>query len=130
MTINDPIADFLTRIRNGQKAKHRFVDIRLSKMKRELAQILKDQGFVTNFIIDESKGLMRIFLKYNAKRNGVIHGLTRISKPGLRKYTPAKSIPKVRNGMGIAILSTSRGVFEGSKAKQEKVGGEILCHIW
>lgn len=127
---NDPIADFLTRIRNAKDAKHRYVDIPLSQVKKRLVQILKEQGFIENFLVNTEKRIIRIFLRYNAKRRAVIQGLVRISKPGLRKYAGYIKIPKVRNGMGIAIVSTSKGILDGEAAKKEKVGGEILCYIW
>jgi len=130
MAFSDPIAELLTNIRNAARAKHKFLDIRLSKMRVAILQILKDNGFIENFLVGKEKGMIRIFLKYNKARISVLKGLKRISKPGLRKYVNYDSLTTVFGGTGIAILSTSKGVLEGKKAKDEKVGGELLCHIW
>lgn len=130
MSFSDPIAELLTKIRNAMTAKHRYTDLPLSKMKKSILQILKDQGFIENFLIDDEKRKMRVFLKYVKGRRSVINGLKRISKPGLRKYVPSSKIPLVYGGMGIAILSTPKGVVEGRSAMKEKVGGELLCYIW
>lgn len=131
-TTNDPISDLLTRIRNSVHAKHRFVDVMNSRMNRYIVAILKDQGFIENFMIKEDgvHGVIRILLKYVEGRNSVIHGLTRISKPGLRKYVNHDAIPLVCGGLGISIVSTSKGVMVGHDARRNKVGGELLCFVW
>jgi small subunit ribosomal protein S8 len=133
MALSDPIADFLTRIRNASTAEKRYVDIEWSKMKERLAEILKKQGFIENFLIkkdNDKRGQMRIFLKYSASRKPVISGLKRISKPGLRRYVKHEEIPKFYGGFGLAIVSTSQGVMAGLEASQKKIGGELLCMIW
>ncbi len=131
-TTNDPISDLLTRIRNSVQAKHRFVDVMNSRMNRYIVAILKDQGFIENFMVKEEGtiGVIRVLLKYVEGRNSVINGLVRISKPGLRKYVNHDAIPLVRGGLGISILSTSKGVMAGHEAKKNKVGVEILCCVW
>lgn len=130
--MTDPIADMLTRIRNASKAKMEKVDIPSSKLKVEIAKILKDEGFVKNvkLVKDRRQGLIRVYLKYNEDELPVIQGLKRISKPGCRVYAGAESIPKVMRGLGTVILSTPRGVQTGRQAKKDNVGGEILCHVW
>lgn len=132
MTCSDPIADLLTRIRNGLNAQHRFVDIGWSKMKEELARILKEQGFIESYLVkrERSVGTIRIFLKYAKNRQPVIQGLVRISKPGGRNYVGYKDLRQVYGGMGTIILSTSRGVMSSHDAREQKVGGEQLCKIW
>lgn len=130
MAFNDPIAEFLTKIRNAQKAQHKFVDITISKMKINIANILKEHRFIENFIQNESKRKMRIFLKYTKTRKGIINHLKRVSKPGRRMYAPKDKIPRVLGGIGIAIISTSKGVIDNEKANKLRVGGEILCYIW
>ena len=132
MAISDPIADMLTRIRNAAKAKFNSVDVPGSNLKIELAKILKSEGFIRNykFLKDGKQGILRIYLKYGAGQSNVIYGLKRISKPSRRIYVRCKEIKPVYNGMGIAVLSTSRGVMTDKKARQEKVGGEILCQVW
>jgi small subunit ribosomal protein S8 len=133
MAVNDPVADFLTRIRNSIRAQHRYVDIDWSKMKQTLAEILKNQGFIENYLVkvDESqRGTIRIFLKYTSGRRPVIQGLKRISKPGLRKYVGHQDIPRFYGNMGLSIVSTSQGVMPGNEAKQKKIGGELLCLVW
>lgn len=133
MAINDPIADFLTRIRNACKAQHRFVDIDWSKMNEALALILKDQKFVENFLIKKdsnSRGTIRLFLKYSKGRASVVRGAKRISKPGLRRYVKHDEIPTYFGGMGVPIISTSQGVLPGVEAKKRKIGGELLCLVW
>jgi len=121
-TTNDPISDLLTRIRNSVQAKHRFVDVMNSRMNRYIVAILKDQGFIENFMVKEEGtiGVIRVLLKYVEGRNSVINGLVRISKPGLRKYVNHDAIPLVRGGLGISILSTSKGVMAGHEAKKEQ----------
>ncbi len=130
MTFNDPIAEFLTKVRNAKMARHRFVDIRLSKIKLRLAEILKKEGFVENFLLNKEQRKMRIFLKYVKGRQSVIHGLKRVSVPSYRKYIGFKEIPSVYNGLGIAILSTPKGMLVGKEAQEQKVGGELLCYVW
>ena len=132
MAISDPIADMLTRIRNAAKAKFNSVDVPGSTVKIEVAKILKSEGFIRNykFLKDGKQGILRIYLKYGAGQSKVIYGLKRVSKPSRRVYVRCKEIKPVYNGMGIAILSTSKGLMTDKKARQEKVGGEILCHVW
>ncbi|NGX63076.1 MAG: 30S ribosomal protein S8 [Candidatus Anoxychlamydiales bacterium] len=130
MSFNDPIADFLTRIRNAQNAQRKYVDIMLSKMKINIANILKEHGFIENFIQNEKNRKMRIFLKYTSKRKGIIRQLKRVSKPGRRIYKPVDSLPRVLGGIGIALLSTSKGVIDDREARKLKVGGEVICYIW
>lgn len=131
MAVTDPIADFLTRIRNASKAKHYRVDIPASKLKIKIAEILKNESFIHDFSIieDNKQNLIRIHLKY---RNGIsaISGLKRISKPGLRIYKPVEELPRVLNGLGIAVISTSKGLLTDKQAREMAVGGEILCFIW
>lgn len=132
MAISDPIADMLTRIRNATKAKFNSADVPASKLKTELARVLKDEGYIKNykFIQDGKQGILRIYLKYGPGQKATIYGIERVSKPSRRVYTKSKDIQPVFNGMGISILSTSRGVMSDKKARQENVGGEILCNIW
>ena len=133
MSMSDPIADMLTRIRNAGMARHKRVDIPASKLKLEIARILLKERFVANykFIQDEGpQGTIRIYLKYTPDEQPVINGLDRISKPGLRRYVGVDEIPRVFGGMGLSILSTSRGVMSGREAKKVGVGGEILCAVW
>lgn len=130
--MTDPISDFLTRIRNAQQAGHRRVDIPASKMKRAITKILLDKGYIQNYLdIDDAKqGLIRIFLKYDHYGQPVIKKLTRVSKPGLRKYTKSLEAPRVLNGLGIAVLTTSKGVMTDKEARKLNVGGEVLCYIY
>ena len=132
MQISDVIADMLTRIRNANDAKHESVDIPASNLKKSIAQILLDEGYIKNFQIveDGKQGIIRVALKYAADKQKVIHGLKRVSKPGLRIYTNCEDMPKVMNGLGIAIVSTSKGVMTDKKARQANVGGEILAFVW
>jgi small subunit ribosomal protein S8 len=132
MAISDPIADMLTRIRNAAKAKFSSVDIPGSNLKTEVARILKSEGFIRNykFLKDGKQGILRVYLKYGEAQSSLIYRLKRVSKPSRRVYVNCKEIKQVYNGMGIAILSTSKGVMTDKKARQEKVGGEILCHVW
>jgi small subunit ribosomal protein S8 len=130
MSFNDPIAELLTHIRNAQDTKLRYVDVSISKIKLKLVDILKKQGFIENYLVSNEKRKMRIFLRYTKARKSVINGLKRISSPGFRKYIEYKKIPKVANGMGVAILSTSIGVIDGDTARKQKVGGEFLCKVW
>jgi len=132
MVMTDPIADMLTRIRNALMAKHEQVEMPSSKMKLEIARILKHEGYIKNYkvIQDGKKSYLRIFLKYDSSNKPVIHGLKRISKPGRRVYTGYKEIPRVLNGYGTIIITTSSGVTTGSRALEKKVGGELICSIW
>lgn len=132
MYITDTIADMLTRIRNANSAKHDTVDIPASKMKTSIAQILLDEGYIKSFttIEDGKQGVIRITLKYNANKAPVIQGLRRVSKPGLRIYTSCEDCPKVMKGLGVAILSTSKGVITDKEARKQNVGGEVLAFIW
>ena len=132
MAASDPIADMLTRIRNGAKARFNSVDVPGSKLKTEIAKILKDEGFIKNykFLKDGKQGILRIYLKYGPSQSDVVYGLKRISKPGRRVYVKNDEIKPVYNGMGISILSTSRGIMTDKKARKENVGGEILCNVW
>lgn len=130
MAFNDPIAELLTKIRNAKDAKHRYVDFGFSKMKVKILEILKTHGFVENFLVNEQKFKIRVFLRYNRFREPVVRGLKRISRCGLRKYVKHSEIPRVSNGMGIAILSTSKGIADGETAKNWNVGGELLCTVW
>jgi small subunit ribosomal protein S8 len=128
----DPIADMLTRIRNGVRAKHARVDLPSSKLKVEIARILKDEGYLTNFKVVEEKGkkTLRVFLRYTPDRHGVITDLKRVSRPGSRRYVGKTKIRAVVGGMGIAILSTPRGLMTGHAARKQGVGGELLCEVW
>ncbi|MCI8602438.1 MAG: 30S ribosomal protein S8 [Oscillospiraceae bacterium] len=132
MQITDTIADMLTRIRNASSAKHETVDIPASNMKKAIAQILVDEGFVKNFqVIDDGKqGMIRMTLKYGENKSPVITGLRRVSKPGLRIYSNCEDMPRVMKGLGIAIVSTSKGVMTDKAARKAKVGGEVLAFVW
>ena len=133
MAVNDPIADMLTRIRNANTAKHDTVDVPSSKMKLAIAQILLDEGFIKKFdVVDDGAfKTIRITLKYGADKNEkIISGLQRISKPGLRVYASKEDLPRVLGGLGIAIISTNQGVVTDKKARELKVGGEVLCFVW
>ena len=132
MHITDPIADMLTRIRNANSAKHDTVDVPASNMKKAIAQILLEEGYIKNFqlIDDGTQGVIRITLKYNADKTKALTGLRRISKPGLRVYTGADELPRVLRGLGIAIVSTSKGVMTDKAARAAHVGGEVLAFIW
>lgn len=130
--MTDPIADMLTRIRNASKAKLEKVDVPASKLKIEIAKILKDEGFVKNIkmVKDRKQGLIRIYLKYTDEELPVIQGIRRVSRPGRRMYCGNEKIPRVMGGMGVAILSTPKGLQTGKQAKKDNVGGEVLCHVW
>ncbi|KYP79684.1 30S ribosomal protein S8 [Ferroacidibacillus organovorans] len=132
MVLSDPIADMLTRIRNGNMVGHEKVDIPGSKIKKSIADILKAEGYIRDaeFIADEKQGTIRVHLKYGPQNTKVITGLKRISKPGLRVYAGAEELPRVLGGLGIAIVSTSRGIMTDRQARQHKVGGEVLCYVW
>ncbi|MFC6201859.1 30S ribosomal protein S8 [Lactiplantibacillus nangangensis] len=130
--MTDPIADFLTRIRNANMVRHDSLEVPASKIKRNIAEILKNEGFVRDveYIDDDKQGIIRVFLKYGKDNERVISGLKRISKPGLRSYVKADSVPKVLNGLGIAIISTSEGVITDKEARAKKLGGEVLAYVW
>ncbi len=132
MQITDKIADMLTRIRNASAAKHDTVDVPASNMKKAIAQILLDEGYIKGFqVIDDGKqGIIRITLKYGVGKQAVITGLKRVSKPGLRIYSSCKDMPAVMNGLGIAIMSTPKGIMTDRQARKENVGGEVLAFIW
>ena len=132
MQITDPIADMLTRIRNANAAGHDTVDIPASKMKKSIAQILLDEGYIKNYqlIDDGTQGIIRVALKYGPSREKVITGLRRVSRPGLRVYAGAQELPRVLRGLGIAIISTSKGVMTDKAARQGHVGGEVLAFVW
>lgn len=132
MQITDTIADMLTRIRNANSAKHSTVDVPASNMKKSIAQILADEGYIKSFqVIDDGKqGIIRITLKYGENKSQVITGLRRVSKPGLRIYSTCEDMPKVMKGLGVAIVSTSKGVMTDRKARELNVGGEVLAFIW
>ena len=130
--ITDPIADLLTRIRNGNTANHKTVDVPASKMKMAVVGILKDEGFITDFerVNEGPQGVIRVTLKYGPEKEKVITGLRRISRPGLRVYTNKTEIPRVLGGLGLVIMSTSRGIMSGKRAKKEGCGGEVLAYVW
>jgi small subunit ribosomal protein S8 len=132
MSMTDPIADYLTRIRNALQAKHTYVDIPASTMKRKISRILIEQGYIKKYILidDGKQGLIRIWLKYDADKNPVINKLIRVSKPGLRKYVDVNNLPRIKNNLGIAILTTPKGVITAREARRQNVGGEILCYVW
>ena len=132
MQITDPIADMLTRIRNANTAKHETVDIPASNMKKAIAEILNEEGYIKGYqvIEDGKQGVIRVTLKYGANKEKVISGIKRVSKPGLRKYAPAEELPRVLKGLGIAIVSTSKGIMTDKKARELHVGGEVLAFVW
>ena len=132
MQITDTIADMLTRIRNASSAKHDSVDVPASNVKKAIAQILLDEGYISNYtVVDDGKqGVIKIALKYGPNKSQIITGLRRVSKPGLRIYTNVEDMPKVMRGLGIAILSTSKGIMTDKQARRENVGGEVLAFIW
>jgi small subunit ribosomal protein S8 len=130
--LTDPIADMLTRLRNANAAGHEKVDIPLSRLKVEIARILKKEGFVIGYkVIDQDiQDILRVYLKYGSGNERVLRGITRTSKPGLRVYARSRKIPRVLSGMGIAIISTSKGIMTDREARNQGVGGEVLCHVW
>ena len=132
MQITDTIADMLTRIRNANSAKHPTVDVPASNMKKQIAQILVDEGYIKSYrvIDDDKQGVIRITLKYTENKSQVITGLRRVSKPGLRIYSNSKDMPKVMKGLGIAIVSTSKGIMTDREARKNNVGGEVLAFVW
>ena len=132
MSMSDPMADMLTRIRNAGRAKHKSVDIPGSQMKTALAGVLKEEGFIRNFkfIKDNKQGILRVYLKYEQNDRHVIYGIERVSKPSRRVYVGSKDIKPVLNGLGVSVLSTSKGLLTDKQAKNENIGGEVLCAIW
>jgi len=132
MSMTDPVADLLARVRNALLAKYNRVDIPASSLKIDLARVLKAEGYVKNYkvIKDTRQGILRIYLRYDEKAEPIIQGLKRVSKPGRRVYSPSKEMPKVLNGLGVNIISTSRGLMTDREARAENVGGEVLCSVW
>ena len=132
MSMTDPIADMLTRIRNACQAKHPRVDVPASNLKRELARVLAESRFIDNFAVieDDKQGVLRLYLRYDSDNKSIIHGLKRVSRPGLRQYSGKTDIPRVLRGLGISIVSTSKGVMTDREARSGGVGGEILCNVW
>ena len=132
MSMNDPIADYLTRIRNAHMASKPWVEIPSSSLKIRISYVLKEEKFIRDYIIieDNKQNMLRVYLKYDYKDNPVIHGIKRISTPGCRNYLSSKEKTNVLNGMGIAILTTSKGIMSNKKAKLNNIGGEVLCHVW
>lgn len=131
--MTDPIADFLTRVRNAIKANHRIVDVPASNIKKEITKVLYDKGYIQNykFVEEGPQGIIKIALKYNpSTKQSAIQTLSRVSKPGLRKYSGAEELPRVLNGLGIAILSTSKGVMTDKEARLQHIGGEVLCYVY
>ncbi len=132
MSLTDPVADMLTRIRNASSARHEKCLVPRSRLKIRIAEVLKEEGFIKDFLVHEDgpQGAITILLKYSADREPAISDIKRVSRPGLRRYVPTGSIPRVLNGMGIAILSTSKGVMADREARKQKVGGELICTVW
>jgi len=132
MSFNDPVSDMLTRVRNAAAANHTTVDIPHSRLKAEIARILKREGFIVDYTVEQegSRSYLRLRLKYGRGEKSVIRGLSRISKPGLRKYVGSDEVPRVFGGMGLAILSTSRGLLTDREARRSKLGGEVVCFVW
>jgi small subunit ribosomal protein S8 len=132
MSLTDPVADFLTRIRNAIRARHQKLDVPASKLKAEIARILKEEGYISNFKTTEENGraVLRVYLKYGANNEAAIRDLERVSRPGCRVYIGHDEIRRVQGGLGISIMTTPRGVMTGRQARREKVGGEVLCEIW
>ncbi len=133
MAVSDPIADFLTRIRNAIKARHRYVDVNWSKLKENIAHILQSQGFIENYLVKHDtpqRGTIRVYLKYTSQREPVIQGIKRVSRPGLRRYIGYTDVPQFYGGEGVSIVSTSQGVMAGVEAQKRKIGGELLCMVW
>jgi small subunit ribosomal protein S8 len=130
--MTDPIADMLTRIRNAGMAQHPKLDVPSSNVKVAIAEVLKNLGYIKNFkvISDDLQGVLRVYLKYDEQNNNVIHEIVRVSKPGRRVYVGQGEVPRIKNGLGAAILSTSKGVMDDAAAREAKVGGEVLCTVW
>ena len=132
MAMTDPIADYLTRVRNALKARHSYVDVPASRVKAEMSKILLDSGFIRDvkFIDDNKQGQLRIYLRYNKNQQAAINNLRRVSKPSLRVYVPAKKIPRVLGGYGMSIISTSQGVLSDTECRKRGIGGEVICEVW
>jgi small subunit ribosomal protein S8 len=132
MSMTDPVADFLTRIRNAQSAHKEWVDIPCSNLKKRIAFVLKEEKYIRDILLikDDKHDILRLFLNYDMNNESVIKGIQRISKPGCRNYVTSDTLPRVLNGLGIAIITTSKGVMSNKKAKRLKIGGEVLCHVW
>ena len=132
MSMTDPIADLLTRIRNASRAGHKKVDVPASKLKREIARVLAEERFIDNFASfeDGKQGQLRLYLRYNEEDDPIIQDLQRVSKPGLRRYSSKSDLPRIRRGLGIAIVSTSKGVMTDRQARRSGLGGEVLCSVW
>ncbi len=132
MTMTDPIADMLTRIRNANTAGHESVEIPASRMKKAIAQILLDEGFIGGFEVedDNKQGVIKVQMKYGAGKERVINGIKKISKPGLKVYAKANEVPSVLGGLGIAVISTSKGIISDKEARRQGVGGEVICYVW
>lgn len=130
MSLSDRIADLLTRLRNGVKARQKFVDVSLSNMNLNILKVLAESGFIGQVLPNEELHKVRVYLKYAQGRDPVLQGLKRVSTPGLRRYVSSQEIPRIHGGMGIAILSTPIGVIDGATARKQKVGGELLCYVW
>jgi small subunit ribosomal protein S8 len=130
MSFNDPIAELLTKIRNAKGAQHRYVDMSFSKNKVKILDLMRNHGFIENFLVNEEQFKIRVFLRYNRERQPVVQNLKRVSTSGMRRYVGYKDIPRVFNGMGICIMSTPKGIIDGETARNLKVGGEILCTVW
>ncbi len=132
MSMTDPVADMLTRVRNASRAKHPRVDIPASKLKREIARVLAETRFIDNFafIEDDKQGTLRLYLRYDKSNRSIIRGVKRLSRPGLRRYAGNSDIPRILRGLGIAIVSTSKGVMTDREARRAGIGGEILCSVW
>ena len=132
MTMTDPIADMLTRIRNANTVGHKTVDVPASNMKKSIAGILKEEGYITDYALidDDKQGMIKVTMKYGANKEKVISGIKKISKPGLKVYAKADEVPKVLDGLGIAIISTSKGVISDKEARRLGVGGEVICYVW
>lgn len=132
MSMTDPVADLLTRIRNASKEKHEKLEVPASRLKANIVRVLKEEGYIKNFRLMREEGLpvIKVFLKYTQQGDSVIQGIKRVSRPGLRRYSGYETFPRPLSGAGIAIVSTSKGVMTGQKAKTQKVGGEVLCEVW
>jgi small subunit ribosomal protein S8 len=132
MSMTDPISDMLTRIRNASRTKKEKVDIPASKLKSELARLLKDEGFIANYkvIEDRKQGILRVYLKYTPDKKSVITGIRKVSKSGWRVYKEARNLPKILGGLGIAVITTSKGLMTDKQARLAKIGGEVLCYVW
>jgi len=132
VAMTDPIADYLTRVRNALKARHSYVDVPASRVKAEMSKILLDSGFIRDvkFIDDNKQGQLRIYLRYNKNQQAAINNLRRVSKPSLRVYVPAKKIPRVLGGYGMSIISTSQGVLSDTECRKRGIGGEVICEVW